>query len=105
LPDYSLLITSEEYGNFVATFMNIQHIAFDIPKKLFPVSATAVRNDLFANWKFLPDSVKPDFAIKVVILGTESTGKTTLTEEAFKAFQLRFGFGSSQRNYCRLKQF
>lgn len=86
LPDYSLLITSEEYGNFVAAFMNIQHIAFDIPKKLFPVSATAVRNDVFANWKFLPDSVKPDFAIKVVILGTESTGKTTLTEKLARHF-------------------
>lgn len=86
LPDYSLLITSEEYGNFVAAFMNIQHIAFDIPKKLYPVSATAVRNNLFVNWKFLPDSVKPDFAIKVVILGTESTGKTTLTERLTKHF-------------------
>lgn len=86
LPDYSLLITSEEYGNFVAVFMNIQHIAFDIPKKLFPVSATAVRNDVFANWNFLPNSVKPDFAIKVVILGTESTGKTTLTEKLAKHF-------------------
>lgn len=85
-PDYSLLITSEEYGNFVAYFMNIQHIAFDIPKKHFPVSATAVRKDVFANWKYLPDSVKPDFAIKIVILGTESTGKTTLTEKLAKHF-------------------
>ncbi len=90
LPDYSLLITSEEYGNFVAAFMNIQHIAFDIPKKLFPVSATAVRNDVFTNWKFLPDSVKPDFAMKVVILGTESTGKTTLTEKLAKHFNCSF---------------
>ncbi len=85
-PDYSLLITSEEYGNFVAYFMNIQHIAFDIPKKHFPVSATAVRKDVFANWKYLPDSVKPDFAIKIVILGTESTGKTSLTEKLAKHF-------------------
>jgi HTH-type transcriptional repressor of NAD biosynthesis genes len=90
LPDYSLLITSEEYGNFVAAFMNIQHIAFDMPKKIFPVSATAVRNNLFANWKFLPDSVKPDFAIKVVILGTESTGKTTLTKNLAKHFNCSF---------------
>ena len=85
-PDYDLVVTSEEYGKFVASFMGIKHIAFDIPKKTFPVSSTAVRNNLFANWKFLPDSVKPDFAIKVVILGTESTGKTTLTERLAKHF-------------------
>ncbi|MEY4903311.1 MAG: Nicotinamide-nucleotide adenylyltransferase / Ribosylnicotinamide kinase [Bacteroidota bacterium] len=80
-PDYSLLITSEEYGNFVADFMNIQHLAFDLPRKQFPVSATAVQHNLFANWNYLPDSVKPYFAIKVVVLGTESTGKTTLVEK------------------------
>jgi HTH-type transcriptional regulator, transcriptional repressor of NAD biosynthesis genes len=85
-PDYSLLVTSEDYGYFVANFMNIQHIAFDIPKKLFPVSATAVRKDAFATWKFLPDSVKPNFAIKVVLLGTESTGKTSLAEKLSKHF-------------------
>lgn len=85
-PDYDLVITSEEYGNYVASFMNIKHIAFDIPRQLFPVSATAVRNDIFKNWKFLPDSVKPEFAIKVVLLGTESTGKTTLTERLAKHF-------------------
>jgi len=90
LPDYSLLITSEEYGNFVAAFMNIQHIAFDIPKKLYPVSATAVRNNFFANWKFLPDTVKPDLLLKVVILGTECTGKTTLTEKLAKHFNCSF---------------
>ena len=90
LPDYSLLITSEEYGNFVAAFMNIQHIAFDIPKKLYPVSATAVRNDVFNNWQFVPDSVKPDLLLKVVILGTECTGKTTLTEKLAKYFNCSF---------------
>ena len=85
-PDYSLVITSEEYGNYVASYMGIKHIAFDIHKQLFPVSATSVRNDLFANWKFLPDSVKPSFVIKIVVLGTESTGKTTLTERLAKYF-------------------
>lgn len=90
LPDYSLLITSEEYGNFVATFMNIQHIAFDIPKIKVPVSATAIRNDVFTNWKYLPDSVKPYLSLKVVILGTECTGKTTLTEKLSKHFNCSF---------------
>lgn len=80
LPGYSLLVTSEPYGEYVAGFMNIQHIPFDNSKTLYPVSATAVRNDLMANWLFLPNAVRRDLALKVVILGTESTGKTTLTE-------------------------
>lgn len=90
LPDHSLLITSEEYGNYVAAFMNVQHIAFDIPKKLFPVSATAIRNDIFNNWQYVHDSVKPDLLLKVVILGTECTGKTTLTEKLAKYFNCSF---------------
>ena len=85
-PDYDLVITSEEYGNYVASFMGIKHISFDMPRQCVPVSATAVRNNIFANWNFLPDSVKPYFAIKVVVLGTESTGKTTLTERLTKHF-------------------
>ena len=85
-PNYDLVITSEEYGNYVASFMKIKHIAFDIPKQLFPVSATAIRNNIFTNWNFLPDSVKPNFTIKVVLLGTESTGKTTLTERLSNHF-------------------
>jgi HTH-type transcriptional repressor of NAD biosynthesis genes len=85
-PDYDFVITSEEYGNYVASFMGIKHIAFDIPKQLFPISATAVRNDIFTNWIFLPDSVKPSFVIKIVVLGTESTGKTILTERLAKYF-------------------
>ncbi len=89
-PDYSLLITSEEYGNFVSAFMNIKHIPFDMPRKLFPVSATAVRNNIFTNWNYLPNIVKPYFAIKVVILGTESTGKTSLTEKLTKHFNCSY---------------
>jgi HTH-type transcriptional repressor of NAD biosynthesis genes len=81
LPDCNLLITSEPYGDFVAEYMKIQHITFDLKRTQFPVSASAVRNDIFGNWQFLPDSVKPYFALKVAILGTESTGKTTLTEK------------------------
>ena len=85
-PAYELVITSEEYGDYVAEHMGIKHIPFDINKQLYPVSATAVRNNLFENWNFLPQSVKPYFAIKVVILGTESTGKSTLYENLVKHY-------------------
>ena len=66
--------------------MGITHIAFDEARRLVPVSASAIRNDIVANWHFLPVAVKPYFAIKVVILGTESTGKSTLAENLAKHY-------------------
>lgn len=89
-PDYDLIITSEPYGELVAGFMGIQHIAFDLDKAHHPISASVIRNDLFANWHYLPAAVKPYFAIKVAILGAESTGKTTLTERLAKHFNCSY---------------
>lgn len=80
-PGHSLLITSEPYGNFVADYMNIKHIPFDIERMTYPVSSSLISGNLAVNWHFLPDSVKPDYVVKIAILGTESTGKTTLTEK------------------------
>jgi HTH-type transcriptional repressor of NAD biosynthesis genes len=78
--DASLLITSEPYGEYVARYMNIQYLLFDAERKEVPVSASAITQDIFRNWQFLPDSVKPFYAKKVVVAGTESTGKTTLVQ-------------------------
>ncbi len=80
-PDHSTVVTSEPYGEYVAEYMGIRHILFDQNRNKIPVSATRIRSDLFACWHFLPDAVKSSMVIKVVILGTESTGKTTLTEK------------------------
>lgn len=76
----SMLVTSEPYGEYVAEYMNIQHILFDKQRTVVPISASEIKKDVFANWKFLPESVKPFYAVKIVIAGTESTGKSTLTK-------------------------
>ncbi len=80
LPDVQLLVTSERYGEMVAEYMSIRHVSFDVSRTSFPVSASRINADRISNWRFLPEAVKPFYAIKVVILGTESTGKTTLTQ-------------------------
>lgn len=86
-PDYQLVVTSEPYGAFVAAFMGIEHRLFDQNRLKVPISATAIRQDLVKNWAYLPHAVKPYFAIKVVLLGTESTGKTTLTQQLAQHFK------------------
>ena len=85
-PDYSLLITSEPYGNLVADFMKIKHISFDPDRGTVPVSGSQIGEDIFTNWNFMPDVVKQDFAVKVVISGTESTGKTTLANRLVRHY-------------------
>jgi HTH-type transcriptional repressor of NAD biosynthesis genes len=89
-PDYSLLITSEPYGDLIAEYMAIVHIPFDIERKTIPVSSSKIRTDIIANWSFLPDDVKKHYIRKIVILGSESTGKTTLTIRLAKYFNASF---------------
>ncbi|MDU1891777.1 MAG: AAA family ATPase [Dysgonomonas sp.] len=84
--DYTKVITSEQYGYYVAEYMGIEHILFDTDRNIVPVAASKIRADLFTYWKYLPEAVKPDMAIKIVILGTESTGKTILTEKLSKHY-------------------
>jgi len=79
-PDVSLLITSEPYGALVAGFMNISFLDYDVTKEIHAVSSTLIRSKPADYWSFLPDGVKQDLIVKVVLLGTESTGKTTLTK-------------------------
>ena len=86
-PGYSALVTSEPYGEFVATCMGIEHLSYDVQRLKYPVSASVIRQDPFSSWEFLPDSVKPDVAVKVILLGTESTGKSTLAERLVRHFQ------------------
>ena len=53
---------------------------FDPARTRYPISATAIRNDILGNWQYILGSARPFFAKKVLIAGTESCGKTTLTK-------------------------
>ena len=80
LPPVQLVITSEEYGPMVARYLNCRHLSFDPARSSVPVSATRIRQNLWANWHYLPESVQRHFQRTVVLLGTESTGKSTLAK-------------------------
>ena len=63
-----------------------EHIIIDPERKDMGISATMVRSDPFKYWEFIPSIVRPFFVKKIVIVGTESCGKTTLTKFLAKAF-------------------
>ncbi len=82
--------TSEQYGEGFAAHLGVQHRLVDLERARVPISGTAVRADPHANRHFLEPLVYAHFVQKVVFLGAESTGKTTLTERMAREFETRF---------------
>lgn len=78
LPKVDYVITSEKYGDYVAQYMGIEPLSFNLERNHHPISSTLIRNDLHTTWSFLPSGVKSSFLKKVIILGSESTGKSSL---------------------------
>jgi len=71
--------TSEAYGEPWSRAMGCEHVLVDMDRVRVPISATKVRQDPFAAWEFLEPPVRAHFVKRVVVLGAESTGTTTLT--------------------------
>ena len=70
--------TSDEYGAELAQRLGAEWVQVDPGRELNPVSGTAVRTDLEGHWWALAPSVRAWLAQRVVVLGAESTGTTTL---------------------------
>ncbi len=78
--ELDVVFTSEDYGDEFANFLGIQHVLVDKQRKTYPISGTKIREDVFSNWEFIPKFAKSYFMKRIVIIGPESTGKTTLTK-------------------------
>lgn len=78
-PAVRLIISSEQYGEYLAEYMGIEHKFFDIERVKVPVSGTAIRESPHRHWEFMAESARPDYVKKICIYGAESTGKSMLT--------------------------
>jgi HTH-type transcriptional repressor of NAD biosynthesis genes len=72
------VFTSESYGLELADRLHAQHMSIDPQRQLMPISATAVREQPAKYWDYLAPCVRAGLAFRVVIIGAESTGKTSL---------------------------
>lgn len=84
-PDY--VFASEEYGAKLAEVLGAEFVPVDIARGAVPVSGTAIRNDPWKHWDYLPRCVRPYFARRVCVFGPESTGKTTLSKNLAEHFK------------------
>lgn len=85
------VFTSEEYGAELARRFGAEEVCVDRARSMFPVSGTAVRADPAACWEFLGPSVRAALARRVVVLGAESTGTTTLSRDLAAHYRARGG--------------
>lgn len=89
-PEVNVFFSSEPYGEYVADYLHIENRSFDQPRKKVPVSASAILKNPFASWEFISKAAQPFFVKKICISGSESTGKSTLTEKLANHFATAF---------------
>ncbi|MFC4310951.1 AAA family ATPase [Steroidobacter flavus] len=92
------VFTSESYGDGFAAYLDryfrgvnssarpVQHVLVDAARRAVPTSGTNIRADVHAQREWLHPSVYGSFVGRVVCLGGESSGKSTLTEALARAF-------------------
>lgn len=81
------VFSSEAYGASWAQHMDAANMLIDLPRRKFPISGTAVRDDPWANWRYLAEPVRGYFAKRICVVGSESSGTTTLTKALAKHYQ------------------
>lgn len=85
------VFTSEPYGGEMARRFSAADVRLDPSRAAFAVSGTAVRADPVANWGFLEPPVRAWLTRRVVVVGAESTGTTTLSRDLALALRARGG--------------
>lgn len=81
---------SEDYIKPFAKCLEVEGVIVDIDRKSVPISATMVREDPHKYWDYIPDVVKPYYTKKIVVVGTESTGKSTLVKKIAEKFNMPY---------------
>ncbi len=89
-PPIDLVFSSEEYGVPFAKNLGAEHKSFDPGRKLFPVSASRIRENPFAYWEYIPKVVRPYFVKKICFYGPESTGKSVMAKQLAGYYQTEF---------------
>ena len=74
------VFTSEAYGPALAARLGAVHVEVDRERVRVPISGTRIRSDVHAHREWLDPRVYAHFVQKVVFLGAESTGKSTLAQ-------------------------
>jgi HTH-type transcriptional repressor of NAD biosynthesis genes len=89
-----VVFSSEEYGAELADRLGAVHVLDDPERRRVPMSGTAARERLAKRWTLLAEPARIDLATRIIVIGAESTGTTTLAEALRAHYRSRPGFES-----------
>ena len=73
-----VVFSSEDYGPKFAALLGARHVMIDRERLVMPISGTQIRASPLRYLEYLEPCVRAYFVKRVVVIGAESTGKTTL---------------------------
>ncbi len=82
-----IVFSSEDYGPRFAGLMGARHVMIDEARSKVPISGTRIREAPLEYLDFLEPCVRAWFFRRVVVIGAESTGKTTLARRLAERFE------------------
>lgn len=78
---------------FEELYPGTEHIILDKDRDKYFISGTMLRehsSSIYKHWNMIPDVVKPHYVKKVVVVGTESCGKSTLIRNLAKLYNTNY---------------
>ncbi len=102
-----VVFSSEDYGPEFARLMGARHVMVDRQRLIVPISGSRIRAAPLDHLEFLEPCVRAYFVKRVVVIGAESTGKTTLARRLAERFDTvwvpEFGREHWERKIAGLK--
>jgi len=86
LGKFDFVFSSENYGEAFAEALGAKNIVVDAARELVPISGTEIRENIYEHRGWLDPIVYRSLIQKVVFVGTESTGKSTLARAMAEEF-------------------
>lgn len=88
---------------FFKLYPNAMHVIIDSKRETYNISGTKIREEgVMKHWDMIPNIIKPYFAKKVVVVGTESCGKSTMVKNLATLFNTSYVEEFGRTYYERL---
>jgi NadR type nicotinamide-nucleotide adenylyltransferase len=98
IPAPDAVFSSEPYGGELAARLGAKPVCVDAARAAVPVSASGIRAGLEAGWDDLLAPARAGLAARVVLVGAESTGTSTIARLLAESYRRRAGVWS--RTWC-----